>query len=106
MKDFLPGSKSAIAKTMATPLTFDPKMRTFMMPHQVMKGDKSVTVMAPVSNRSGNLQARGGPFAGGHGGYSGGGGSGSRGGSSGGGGSRGGGGGASSSAAGSGGGHH
>jgi hypothetical protein len=93
MKDFLPGNKGVIAKTMGTPLTFDPKTRSFMMPHQVMKGDKSVTVMAPVSNRSGNLQARGGSFAGGHGGYSGGGGSGSRGGSSAGGGSRGGGGG-------------
>ncbi|MGA9668370.1 MAG: hypothetical protein WBQ94_04135 [Terracidiphilus sp.] len=92
-------SKGVVARA-GVPLSFDPKMHSFMMPHQVMKGDKSVTVMAPVSNRSGNLQATGGSFAGGHGGYSGGGvshsgvyngGGGSRGGSnSGGGGSRGG----------------
>jgi hypothetical protein len=90
-------SKGVVARAAGTPLTFDPKMRSFMMPHQVMKGDKSVTFMAPVSNRSGNLQARGDNFAGGRGGYSGGGGSrgssdggGSRGGGSGGGNSGGG----------------
>ena len=43
-----------------------------MMSKQVMHGDKTVTVSAPVSNRGGTLQARGGSFAGKHGGLSGG----------------------------------
>jgi hypothetical protein len=85
-------SKGVVARA-GVPLSFDPKMHSFMMPHQVMKGEKSVTVMTPVSNRSGNLQARSGSFAGGHGGSSGGGGSRGGGSSSSGGGSRGGGGG-------------
>jgi hypothetical protein len=88
-------SKGVVARA-GVPLSFDPKMHSFMMPHQVMKGEKSVTVMTPVSNRSGNLQARSGSFAGGHGGSSGGGGSRGGGSSSSGGGSRGGGGGGSS----------
>jgi hypothetical protein len=85
-------SKGVVARA-GVPLSFDPKMHSFMMPRQVMKGEKSVTVMAPVSNRGGNLQARSGSFAGGHGGYRGGGGSRGSGSSSSGGGSRGGGGG-------------
>jgi len=95
IKDPSSTSRGVVARA-GTPLTFDPKMHSFMTAHQVMKGDKSVTVMAPVSNRSGNLQARGGNFSGGHGGYSGGGGSRGGGYSGGGGGSRGGGGGGGS----------
>jgi hypothetical protein len=99
----LPGNK--IAKAENTPIRFDSKSQNFMVPKQVMHGGKSVTVSAPISNRSGTLQARGGSFAGGHGGFSGG--SSSHGGSAGGGaggGSRGGGGG--SGGASSGGGSH
>ncbi|MGA2218851.1 MAG: hypothetical protein ABSG51_12235, partial [Terracidiphilus sp.] len=97
-RDATPGNKGVFAKA-GIPLSFDPKAQSFMTAHEVMKGGKSVTVMAPVSNRTGNLQARGGSFAGGHASSSGGGG-GSRGGGggggvSGGGGSHGGGGGGS-----------
>lgn len=98
------GNKGTLAKAPGIPLSFDRKSESFMMARQVMQGSKSVTVMAPVTNHSGNLQARGGSFSGG-GGFRGGGssgGSGSHGGSSsGGGGSHGGGGGASSGGGGS-----
>jgi hypothetical protein len=112
----LPGNK--IAKAENTPIRFDSKSQNFMVPKQVMHGGKSVTVSAPISNRSGTLQARGGSFAGGHGGFSGGssshgggtaagggarGGGGGGGGASSGGGSHGGGGGGSSSSGSSGG---
>jgi hypothetical protein len=90
MRDSLSESKGVVAKA-GIPLTFDPKLQSFMMAKQEMKGGKTTTVMAPVANRGGNLQARGGSFAGGHGGSSGGGG-GYRGSSSGGGGSHSGGG--------------
>ena len=120
-RDATPGNKGVFAKA-GIPLAFDPKSQSFMMAHQVMMGNKNVTVMTPVSNRTGNLQARSGSFAGGHGNPSGAGGGGSHGGggggasggaSHGGGGSSGGSSGAassssssSSSAASSGGGHH
>lgn len=65
-RDATPGKTGVFAKA-GIPLTFDPKAQSFMMAHQVMMGNKNVTVMTPVGNRSGNLQARGGSFAGGHG---------------------------------------
>jgi hypothetical protein len=68
-------SKGALAKATGVPLSFDHKSQSFMMAREVTQGNKSMTVMAPMTNRSGNLQARGGSFAGAHGGYSGGGGS-------------------------------
>ncbi|MGP8173020.1 MAG: FecR domain-containing protein [Terracidiphilus sp.] len=103
------GSKGALAKAAGIPLSFDHKSQSFMMARQVTLENRSVTVMAPMTNRSGNLQARGGSFAGGHGGYSGGGSGGlssggsrgSGGGGSSGGGSRGSGGGGGSSGGGS-----
>jgi hypothetical protein len=76
------GSKGASVKTAGIPIHFDSKSGSFMMARQVMHGGKSETVMAPIGNRGGDLQARGSSFSGGGG---------SRGGSSGG-GSRGGGG--------------
>jgi hypothetical protein len=97
MKDLHAG-KDVMAKTAGIPLSFDHKSQSFMMPRQVMQGNKSVTVMAPITNRGGDLQARGGYSGGGGGrGSSGIGGGGSRSGggsgsSSSGGGSRGGGG--------------
>ncbi|MGA2650297.1 MAG: FecR domain-containing protein [Terracidiphilus sp.] len=95
MKDSLPRDKAIAGKATGIPLHFDPKQQSFMLAREVTKGDKTVTVMAPVSSRFGNLQARGGSFTGTHGSYSGGGTSHSGGGaaSSGSGGSRGGGGG-------------
>ena len=85
-------AKNSPAQPAGTPITFDHKSQTFMMPHEVAQGGKSVTVLAPVGNRNGNLQTRAGYYGGGtsHGGSTTGGGSsagGSRGGVSGGGGS-------------------
>jgi hypothetical protein len=57
--------KGAVGKPAGIPLSFDHKSGSFLMAKQVMQGGKSVTVMAPVSNRNGNLQARGGSFPGG-----------------------------------------
>jgi hypothetical protein len=94
-------SKGALAKAAGVPLSFDRKSHSFMMAQQVMRGNKSMTVAAPITNHSGNLQSRspsvsgGGSFrgSGGNGGGSHGGGGG---GSSSGGGSHGGGGGGAS----------
>jgi len=94
MKDSLARDKATASVAGGIPLHFDPKSQSFMIAREVTKGEKTVTVMAPVSSRFGNLQARGGSFAGVHGSNSGGGTShsGGAGTSSGGGGSRGGGG--------------
>jgi len=91
------GNKGTIAKTTGVPIRFDSKSQNFMMAKEVMHGNKSVIVVAPVSNRGGTLQGRAGSFAGGHGGSSVGSGSHSGGSSSGGGSHSGGGGGSSSS---------
>jgi FecR protein len=72
MKEPLPVNKGTAVKPVSIPLRFDAKSQSFMMSKQVMHGDKTVTVSAPVSNRGGTLQARGGSFAGVHGGLSGG----------------------------------
>ena len=94
MKDSLSRDRTVEGKATGIPLHFDSKQQSFMFAREVTKGEKTVTVMAPVSSRFGNLQARGGSFTGSHGSYSGGGTSHSGGAvtSSGGGGSRGGGG--------------
>ena len=105
------GNKGVLVKTPGVPISFDRKSQSFMMARQVMRGDKSVTVATPITNRGGNLQSRAGSFNGGgssrggggsSGGYNGassrggGGGGGSRGGGGSGGGSHGGGAGGSS----------
>lgn len=85
--------KGPAERSVGIPLTFDHKTQSFMMPTHIMQGNKSVTTMAPINNRSGNLQARGGSFGGGGagaGGSHGGGGGSSSGGSHGGGGGSGG----------------
>jgi hypothetical protein len=73
-------AKGPVAKGPATgpvtrpvniPIRFDSKSQSFMMSKEVMHGGKSTTVSAPISNHGGTLQARGGSFAGGHGGPSG-----------------------------------
>jgi hypothetical protein len=119
MRDGLRGGNLAGVK--GVPLGFDSKLQSFTMAKDVVHSGRTVTVSAPVTNRTGTLQARGGTFAGVHGGFSNGGGgahsgggfsgSGSHGGGgssgggfSGGGGSHGGGGGGGSSAGSSGGG--
>jgi hypothetical protein len=67
MKDLHAGKEVAV-KTAGIPLSFDHKSQSFMMPKQVTQGNRSVTVFAPVTNRGGDLQARGGSYAGGSGG--------------------------------------
>jgi FecR protein len=71
-------------------LSFDPHAHSFMMPKQVTYGNKTATVLAPMTNRGGTLQASGARFGGVHSGITTGGASRS-GGTSGGGGSHGGG---------------
>jgi hypothetical protein len=61
------GNKGEIAKA-GIPLSFDHKQQSFTMPTQVVHAGHAVTVNAPVSNRGGNLQSRGGSFAGSSGG--------------------------------------
>jgi hypothetical protein len=103
MRD-LHASREVATKTAGIPLSFDHKSQSFMMPKQVTQGNRSVTVFAPVTNRGGDLQARGsGNYGGGSGGRSssGIGGGGSRSGGGGGGSRSGGGGGSSSSGGGS-----
>ena len=99
------GTKGVLAKPGAgIPLSFDHKSQSFMTTRQITQGNKSVTVIAPVSNRSGSLQSVSGGSNRGGGGYNGASGGGIRGGGSSGssGGSRGGG----SSSGSSGGGSH
>lgn len=73
MKGLAAGNKITSVRPVGAPLHFDSKSQSFMMAKQVMHGGKSVTVAAPVSNHGGTLQARGGSFAGAHGGIGGGG---------------------------------
>ena len=97
--------KAVAVSRPAVPLRFDPHSLSFAMQKQEMRGGKSETVFAPITNRGGTLQAHGETFSGGsgfHGGASSSGGSHGGGGSSGGGGgSHSGGGGSSSSSSGS-----
>jgi FecR protein len=72
IKEPLPGNRGAITKAANVPIRLDSKSQNFVMSKEVMHGGKSVTVSAPISNRGGTLQARGGSYAGGHGGFSGG----------------------------------
>lgn len=67
MKESLSANKGTTVRPVGVPLRFDTKSQSFMMSKEVMHGGKTVTVSAPVSNRGGTLQARGGSFAGGHG---------------------------------------
>ena len=59
------GNKGALVKTPGVPLSFDRKSQSFMMARQVIRGDKSVIVATPITNRGGNLQSRAGSFSGG-----------------------------------------
>jgi hypothetical protein len=69
MKDDLRGGNLAPGK--GVPLGFDSKLQSFTMAKEVVHGGRTVTVPAPITNHSGTLQARGGTFAGVHGGFSG-----------------------------------
>jgi hypothetical protein len=61
------GTKGAEINRAAIPIHFDPKSQSFMVPREEMRGGKTSTVFAPMSNRSGSLQARGDSFSGGSG---------------------------------------
>jgi hypothetical protein len=79
------GSKGIAVSRAAIPIRFDPKTLSFNVPREEMRGGKTTTVYAPMSNHSGSLQARGASFAGGsgfHGGSAGSGSGGFHGGSS------------------------
>jgi hypothetical protein len=65
MKEHAGTSNGGVQKTAGVPLTFDHKTECFMMARQVMQGNKSVSVMTPISNRGGTLQARGSSYGGG-----------------------------------------
>ncbi|MGO9338165.1 MAG: hypothetical protein ACLPY1_11720 [Terracidiphilus sp.] len=58
-----PGNKSTVARA-PIPIRFDPKTLSFNVPREEMRGGKPTTVYAPMTNRSGSLQARGTSFAG------------------------------------------
>jgi hypothetical protein len=74
------GSNGAQVKPAGIPLSFDHKSHSILMPTKTAQGNKTTTVLAPVSNRSGSLQPRGGSFSGGGGSHGGGGYSGTSGG--------------------------
>jgi hypothetical protein len=65
MKESAGVGNGGVQRTAGVPLTFDHKTESFLMARQVMQGSKSVSVMTPISNRGGTLQARGSSFAGG-----------------------------------------
>lgn len=60
--DLAPGNRVATAH--GIPITFDHKSQTFMMPVQEVRGSRTVTVVAPMNNHSGNLQSHAGSFSG------------------------------------------
>jgi hypothetical protein len=60
------------AKSSGTPITFDLKSHNFMIAQQEVRGSHSVTVNAPITNHSGNLQSHAVGFSGGAGGSHGG----------------------------------
>jgi hypothetical protein len=72
IRDLGAGSKVTLAKIESIPIGFDRKSQSFTMTRDVMQGDRHTTVMTPISNHDGSLQARAASFSGG-GGSSGGG---------------------------------
>lgn len=61
------GTKGVEVSRAAIPIHFDAKSQSFMMPSQQMRGGKTVTVFAPITNHTGSLQARGDSYGGGSG---------------------------------------
>jgi hypothetical protein len=57
-------ANSASARSTGIPLSFDHKSQSFMMARQVMQGNRSTTIAAPINNRRGNLQSRADHFSG------------------------------------------
>jgi hypothetical protein len=68
LRDALVG-KNVLARAGGVPISFDHRTQSFLMARSVMDGRKSATIIAPVNNHSGDLQAHAQSFAGGwHGG--------------------------------------
>ena len=57
IKDF--SARNNIARAPGIPITFDRRSQTFMTSHEVMRGNRSVSITAPVGGREGGLQSRG-----------------------------------------------
>jgi hypothetical protein len=57
-------ANSAYIRSTGIPLSFDHKSQSFMMARQVMQGNRSATITAPINNGRGNLQSRGDHFSG------------------------------------------
>lgn len=57
--------RNAVAQSGTVPISFDHRSQSFLMARQVMEGRKSATIIAPVNNRSGNLQQRAVNYSGG-----------------------------------------
>jgi hypothetical protein len=72
LKDFA-AAKGTPVKPVGIPITYSAKAQNFMMPHETIQGGRPVSVVAPISNRGGDLQSHAGFSGGGyHGGASGG----------------------------------
>ena len=68
LRDALVG-KNVLARAGGVPISFDHRTQSFLMARSVMDGHKNATIIAPMNNRSGDLQAHAPTFAGGaHGG--------------------------------------
>lgn len=61
------GARDASSRVAGVPITFDHKSQSFLMQQQAMRSGRSVTVMAPINNRTGNLQSHSVGFGGGPG---------------------------------------
>ena len=62
LRDALVG-KNAVARSGSVPISFDRRTQSFLMARQVMDGRKNGTVIAPLNNRSGNLQEHAANFS-------------------------------------------
>lgn len=57
-------AKGEPTRSAGIPITFDHRSQSFMMPNHAMGGNRPGSGFAPVNNRSGDLQSRGGTFSG------------------------------------------
>jgi FecR protein len=60
-------SKSTVATTTGIPIHFDPRTQSFVTERQETVAGKVTTVLSPISNHNGSLQARASSFSGGSG---------------------------------------
>jgi hypothetical protein len=60
-----PGARGTDLSRAVVPIHFDVKQQTFMVAREEVRAGRSTTVMAPMTNRTGSLQARSETFSGG-----------------------------------------